>query len=72
MAKHVIALAIFCPVMLIFSADFVASFSGAIYFVSIFYFCSRTVLGRKAVRKYYVEILKMEKQYLTPKNKSHV
>ena len=71
MAKHVIALAIFCPVMLTFSADFVASFSGAIYLVSIFYFCSRTVLGRKAVRKYYVEILKME-QYLTPKNKSHV
>lgn len=64
MEKHVFALAIFFPVLLIFSADFIVSLSGVIYIFSLLYVSSRTIFGRKAVRKYYGEILKMEQSIM--------
>lgn len=50
--------------LLIFSADFMVSLSGVIYIFSLLYVSSRTIFGRKAVRKYYGEILKMEKSIM--------
>lgn len=64
MEKHVLALGVFCPVLLIFSADFIVSLSGVIYIFSLLYVSSRTIFGRKAVRKYYEDILKIEKSML--------
>lgn len=49
MDKYFISLAIFCPVMLIFSADLVVSATGIFYTLVLLYVYSRTIIKR--VRK---------------------
>ena len=61
---HLQAFGLFCPVLMMFTEDFICSIVGVLYTTVLVFGWFATDNGKRFLRRYYREILRIEKDLL--------